>query len=94
MTTGQTISDDLLINHVEPVTPSRVFVCCSDQAPEVDRHPERRLKAAYAAYEEERLPQLKAEHPNMRLSQLKQLLWKEWLKAKPALPPRAAHVKR
>jgi len=55
--------------------------CSSKNEPEVDRHPERRLKAAFAAFEEERLPQLKAEHPNMRLSQIKQLLWKEWLKS-------------
>ncbi|KAF4531493.1 hypothetical protein B566_EDAN004089 [Ephemera danica] len=52
-----------------------------DTEAEVDRHPERRLKAAYAAFETERLAQLKAEHPNMRLSQVKQLLWKEWLKS-------------
>ena len=46
-----------------------------------DRHPEKRLKAAYTAFEEKRLPQLKAEHPTLRLSQLKQLLKKEWLKS-------------
>jgi hypothetical protein len=39
------------------------------------------MKAAYAAFQEERLLELKAEHPNMRLSQVKQLLWKEWLKS-------------
>lgn len=53
----------------------------SSKEVEVDRHPEKRLKAAFAAFEDERLPQLKAEHPNMRLSQIKQLLWKEWLKS-------------
>ncbi|CAG0883104.1 unnamed protein product [Darwinula stevensoni] len=46
-----------------------------------DRHPERRMKAAFAAYEEKNLPRLKAENPNMRLSQLKQLLKKDWLKS-------------
>lgn len=46
-----------------------------------ESHPERRLKAAYAQFEEERLPVLKAENPNMRLSQIKQLLRKEWLKS-------------
>ncbi|CAG0897182.1 unnamed protein product [Cyprideis torosa] len=53
----------------------------SDQGAEGDRHPERRLKAAYAAFEEKRLPQLKSEKPSMRLSQLKQLLRKEWMKS-------------
>lgn len=46
-----------------------------------ESHPERRLKAAYAQFEEERLPVLKTENPNMRLSQIKQLLRKEWLKS-------------
>lgn len=44
-------------------------------------HPERRMKAAFAQFEEERLPVLKAENPNMRLSQVKQILQKEWLKS-------------
>lgn len=47
----------------------------------VDIHPEKRLKAAYAAFEERELPRLKSENPNLRLSQLKQLLKKEWLKS-------------
>ncbi|XP_013403117.1 coiled-coil domain-containing protein 124 isoform X2 [Lingula anatina] len=47
----------------------------------VERHPERRVKAAYAAYEEENLPRLKQENPNMRLSQLKQMLKKDWQKS-------------
>lgn len=48
---------------------------------EVDHHPERRMKAAFAAYEEATMPRLKKENPNMRLSQLKQLLKKEWMKS-------------
>ncbi len=45
-----------------------------------DKHPEKRMKAAYEAFEKERLPELKAENPNLRLSQLKQMLRKEWMK--------------
>ncbi|CAH8494590.1 unnamed protein product [Schistosoma turkestanicum] len=41
-----------------------------------DRHPEKRLKAAYQAFEERMMPQLKAENPSMRHSQLKQLIFK------------------
>eukprot|EP00112_Aurelia_sp_Birch-Aquarium-sp1_P011330 Seg2382.3 transcript_id=Seg2382.3/GoldUCD/mRNA.D3Y31 product="Coiled-coil domain-containing protein 124" protein_id=Seg2382.3/GoldUCD/D3Y31 len=48
---------------------------------EIDKHPEKRMKAAYTAFEEENLPRLKAENPNLRLSQLKQLLRKEWIKS-------------
>ncbi|XP_077441291.1 coiled-coil domain-containing protein 124 [Vanacampus margaritifer] len=51
-------------------------------APEdLDRHPERRMKAAFTSYEEANLPRLKIENPNMKLSQLKQLLKKEWMKS-------------
>lgn len=46
-----------------------------------DRHPEKRLKAAFKAYESENLPRIKAENPSMRLSQWKQILFKEWTKS-------------
>lgn len=48
---------------------------------DTDHHPERRMKAAFAAYEEANMPRLKQENPNMRLSQLKQQLKKEWMKS-------------
>lgn len=47
----------------------------------VDIHPEKRVKAAYLAFEERNLPLLKAENPNLRLSQLKQILKKDWMKS-------------
>lgn len=50
----------------------------SDSALEEDRHPEKRMKAAYRAFEEAQLPRLKADNPNLKLSQLKQILFKEW----------------
>lgn len=46
-----------------------------------DMHPERRLKVAFAAFEEREFPRLKAENPNLRQSQVKQLLRKEWMKS-------------
>ena len=51
------------------------------QAGAVDRHAEKRLKAAYADYETKRLPQLKQQWPTLKRSQLKQLLFKEWQKS-------------
>uniref|UniRef100_I3N5D3 Coiled-coil domain containing 124 n=1 Tax=Ictidomys tridecemlineatus TaxID=43179 RepID=I3N5D3_ICTTR len=42
---------------------------------------DRRMRAAFTAFEEAQLPRLKQENPNMRLSQLKQLLKKEWLRS-------------
>lgn len=55
------------------------FVSSKDQ--DVDKHPEKRLKAAYAAFEERRLRELKEANSTLRLSQLKQLIFKEWQKS-------------
>eukprot|EP00794_Sanderia_malayensis_P009911 gene9911-10924_t len=52
-----------------------------DGTQSMDKNPEKRMKAAYTAFEAEQLPILKAENPNLRLSQLKQLLRKQWLKS-------------
>lgn len=48
---------------------------------EVDKHPEKRLKAAFTAFEEVNMPRIKEENPTLRLSQLKQILRKEWMKS-------------
>ncbi|PUU79982.1 hypothetical protein B9Z19DRAFT_1124404 [Tuber borchii] len=47
----------------------------------IDRHPERRYKAAYAAYEERRLPEVREEHKGLRLGQMKELIKKEFEKS-------------
>lgn len=39
------------------------------------------MKAAYTAYEDKRLKELKLEQPTLRLSQQKQLIFKEWQKS-------------
>lgn len=57
------------------------YIYCSGSTPEVDKNPEKRVKAAYQSFEDKRLPQLKAENSNLRLSQLKQMLKKEWQKS-------------
>jgi len=47
----------------------------------VDKHPEKRMKAAYTEFEERRLEELKMEHgKSLKLSQLKQMIFKEWQK--------------
>jgi len=55
--------------------------CYSVSEPELEKHPEKRMKAAFLKFEEENLPILKQENPNMRLSQLKQMLKKDWMKS-------------
>ncbi|KAK6465366.1 hypothetical protein DFJ63DRAFT_316581 [Scheffersomyces coipomensis] len=48
---------------------------------DIDRHPERRVKAAFNAYEERRLPEVRKEHPGLRLQQIKHLIFKEFQKS-------------
>lgn len=66
---------------VEARTIEDAISLLSTRPEELDHHPERRMKAAFAAYEEANMPRLKQENPNMRLSQLKQQLKKEWMKS-------------
>ncbi|KAG8678881.1 hypothetical protein FRC08_017410 [Ceratobasidium sp. 394] len=51
------------------------------QAASLERHPERRLKAAHEAYMERELPRIKAERPGLRFNQYKDLLFKEFQKS-------------
>lgn len=47
----------------------------------VDRHPERRFKAAYAAYEARRLPELEQEQKGLRRQQRIEVIRKEFEKS-------------
>lgn len=46
----------------------------------IDRHPERRFKAAYAAFEAKRLPEVEEEHKGLRKNQRIELIRKEFEK--------------
>ena len=39
------------------------------------------MKAAYLEFSENNLDRIKSENPGLKLSQHKQILWKEWLKS-------------
>lgn len=58
---------------------------------EVERHPERRAKAAYAAWEAIELPKMKMEYPSLRMSQMKERLMKAWGKS-PENPFNQTHI--
>lgn len=47
----------------------------------IDRHPERRFKAAYKAYEDRRLPEIEIEHPGLRKNQRIEIVRKEFEKS-------------
>ncbi|CAL8098431.1 unnamed protein product [Calicophoron daubneyi] len=61
-----------------------------DAPSELDRHPERRIKAAYNAFEAKMMPIVRAENPGLRNSQLKQLIFKMFQTA-PENPKNQAH---
>jgi len=65
----------------------------SDKPAKQDKHPEKRLQAAYKAFEDRMMPQVKEENKNMRLSQWKQIIWKEWTKS-PENPLNQAKLQR
>eukprot|EP00899_Mesostigma_viride_P008642 jgi/Mesvir1/1777/Mv09625-RA.1 len=46
-----------------------------------DKHPERRAKAAWKAFEAENMPILKEENPGLKRSQYNEMLWKIWQKS-------------
>ncbi|VFQ69477.1 unnamed protein product [Cuscuta campestris] len=47
----------------------------------VDKHPEKRLKASFKAFEEYELPRLKADKPGLTHTQYKDMIWKLWKKS-------------
>ena len=52
-----------------------------NKSEKVDRHPERRYKAAYAAYEERRLPEVEQEYKGLRRNQRVEMIRKEFEKS-------------
>ncbi|KAH8929308.1 DUF1014-domain-containing protein [Atractiella rhizophila] len=50
-------------------------------AQSIDSHPERRFKAAFEAYKDRELEQLKKERPGMRLNQYHDILYKQFQKS-------------
>jgi hypothetical protein len=50
-------------------------------AANIERHPERRFKAAFRAYEEQELPKLKKENPGLRYTQLHNILYENFKKS-------------
>ncbi|KAK4689252.1 hypothetical protein P7C73_g854, partial [Tremellales sp. Uapishka_1] len=47
----------------------------------IEKHPERRFKAAFEAYLERELPILKEDHPGLRQNQMRDILFKQFQKA-------------
>ncbi|CEG73914.1 hypothetical protein RMATCC62417_09202 [Rhizopus microsporus] len=63
----------------------------SVKAKDIERHPERRFKAALMAFEEREMPNFKRDNPGLRQSQLKELIYKAFQKS-PENPFNQANV--
>ncbi len=50
----------------------------NNDSTKIDKHPERRFKAAYAAYQERRMPEVEEENPGLRKNQREALIRKEF----------------
>ncbi|KAE9447401.1 hypothetical protein RHGRI_032953 [Rhododendron griersonianum] len=76
---ANTNRDDSIIE-ARSVEDAIVKMVVADTLP-VDRHPERRLKASFKAFEEAELPRLKEEKPGLTHTQYKDMIWKLWKKS-------------
>jgi len=72
---------DNALDLLEVVTAKTDKASVGQQAAGIERHPERRFKAAFEAYKEEQLPNLKVEHPGLRLQQYLDILYKQFQKS-------------
>lgn len=80
------LKEDLLVENLNRVVLDSTVASTVDDAIQVladcqtdeDKHPEKRMKAAFRAYEEANLPRIKSENPGLKLSQMKQIIFKDW----------------
>ncbi|KAH8498050.1 hypothetical protein Peur_073282 [Populus x canadensis] len=76
---SNTNRDDSIIE-ASSVEEAIARISVADNLP-ADRHPERRLKASFKAFEEAELPKLKEEKPGLTHTQYKDMIWKLWKKS-------------
>jgi len=72
---------DNALDLLEVVTAKMDKASVGTQAAGIERHPERRFKAAFAAYSEREMPVLRSDHPGLRLQQYQDLLYKNFQKS-------------
>jgi len=72
---------DNALDLLDVVTAKMDKASIGQQAAGLEKHPERRVKAAYEAYKERELPKLKEDHPGLRLQQYQDLMYKNFQKS-------------
>lgn len=72
---------DNALDLLDVVTAKMDKASVGQRAADIERHPERRFKAAFEAYKERELPKVKEDHPGLRLQQYQDLLFKQFQKS-------------
>ncbi|KAJ7272836.1 DUF1014-domain-containing protein [Mycena rebaudengoi] len=72
---------DNALDLLDVVTAKMDKASVGQQAAGIERHPERRFKAAFEAYQEREIPIARKEHPGLRLQQYKDMLYKQFQKS-------------
>ncbi|KAL1746507.1 DUF1014-domain-containing protein [Schizophyllum fasciatum] len=72
---------DNALDLLEVVTAKMDKASVGSQAAGLERHPERRFKAAFEAYKEREMPILRKEHPGLRQQQMHDILYKNFQKS-------------
>ncbi|KAI5984190.1 DUF1014-domain-containing protein [Pisolithus marmoratus] len=72
---------DNALDLLEVVTAKMDKASVGQQAAGIERHPERRFKAAFETYKERELPKVKEDHPGLRLQQYHDMLYKQFQKS-------------
>jgi len=72
---------DNAIDLLEVVTAKMDKASVGNQAAGIEKHPERRFKAAFNAYVDRELPNIREEQPGLRLQQYRDLLFKQFQKS-------------
>ncbi|KAL7676756.1 hypothetical protein ACOME3_003005 [Neoechinorhynchus agilis] len=69
-------ADEIEARDINAAISAMADVSQSTETP--DRHPEKRMRVAFAKFEADNLPSVKAQNPKLRLTQWKQILYKQW----------------
>merc|ERR1712086_723905 len=74
-------STDIEANNIDDALAAAAEMSISEEAEKKDMHPEKRMKAAYSAYEEAQMPIMKEDYPGLKRSQYKERIFQQWQKA-------------
>jgi len=72
---------DNALDLLEVVTAKMDKASVGNQAAGIEKHPERRFKAAFNAYVDRELPNIREEQPGLRLQQYRDILFKQFQKS-------------